>query len=686
MLKKLFCLCFFVIFSQRANASNQTLIINQVRGQECCSVGSVDHLRQQFQTLSKLNLPTSFTLRYDVLNEANFVSLIKQYQTQFEWGAFLEITPSLAKDAGVAYTGNENNWYEAQIVYLIGYSQADRVKLIETYMAKFKQVLGAYPQTSTAWMIDNFSLQLLRQKYGISIHQITREQMGVDSYTLYGGPDHYPYYPSPNWALVPDANGANAQMPLIVRQTIADPVLNYGDTTSAHTSQPNDYARKGATLSYFKHLFLQAHSTVVGDLGNTFALIGLENSMTAPEQAEFLRQLEFVASWRQDDPTNRQVLSARDFAKAFADPSSPLQNSQIHVYAGQEQDRADEKAWWIDTPSYRARVRLSAGELFVSDLRIYSANWTDPYFSEPAKKLGFWIVPFIIDGSRYFNGDQSENFDNLTNDGLRERPSKALTPTRLTLIKKIDPSKLEVRFADKNALVFGKDGQIFAKFSPTEIALSKDFFAHNDNKLLAKTVRELNWLDQKGNRLFGLASVAKNQDLVTFKAELSPLAQEVGDKLLDQERNTRYPLLFPEIKDHPLSVANTYLLESNRFAMAGRNPVRLVLFPKDEFGYPISIKTEPKITLSEPLDSVSVKTQSGQNGMVFLDFESKTPKKVSVEINKSGWSKTVAIYFAPDCKRNTTYCLKHPQQAWWYLRNFMGDQWRALEKKWSETR
>jgi hypothetical protein len=51
--------------------------------------------------------------------------------------------------------------------------------------------------------------------------------MGVDSYTLYGGPVHYPYYPSQNWALVPAAQN-NENMPIIVRQTITDPVYNYG--------------------------------------------------------------------------------------------------------------------------------------------------------------------------------------------------------------------------------------------------------------------------------------------------------------------------------------------------------------------------------------------------------------------------------------------------------------------------
>jgi hypothetical protein len=112
----------------------------------------MSNLKLQIETALKLQLPTTFTLRYDVLKNQSFLNLIKNYQNNpnLEWGGFLEITPELAKDAGVQYKGDGSNWYEAQFVYLIGYNQEERQKILETYMNKFKTIFGDYPKTTTA--------------------------------------------------------------------------------------------------------------------------------------------------------------------------------------------------------------------------------------------------------------------------------------------------------------------------------------------------------------------------------------------------------------------------------------------------------------------------------------------------------------------------------------------------------
>jgi hypothetical protein len=153
--------------------------------------------------------------------------------------------------------------------------------------------------------------------------------MGVDSYTLYGGPAHYPYYPSQNWALVPSQQNNNEQIPVIVRQTITDPVNNYGDDSSSYTSQPNDYAlRKEADFTYFEHLFKQAHSQKEQD---TFALIGLENSMPSEVQVEFVKQLNFVKKYQQEQQGQR-VLLAKDYALLFRQKNSS--NQALTIYEG----------------------------------------------------------------------------------------------------------------------------------------------------------------------------------------------------------------------------------------------------------------------------------------------------------------------------------------------------------------
>lgn len=286
----------------RENISTEhlTLIINQVRGSECCDAGKIDNFKFQLETASKLDLPSNFALRYDTLLDEHYQNLIKKYANSslINYGGFLEITPQLATDAGVAYTGDEKNWYQAAHAYLVGYSVADRQKIIDTYMSAFAKVIEKTPDFTTAWMIDPVSLQYLHEKYQVNIHQITREQYGTDSYTLDGGPTHYPYFPSQNWALVPDnyQEKSKNDLPLIVRQTITDPIYNYGDISSGFTSQPNDYFLREANLDYFIFLFEQAHHQNTQE--QTFALVGLENSMSTEIQTEFEKQLQYISQWQ----------------------------------------------------------------------------------------------------------------------------------------------------------------------------------------------------------------------------------------------------------------------------------------------------------------------------------------------------------------------------------------------------
>jgi hypothetical protein len=147
-----------------------------------------------------------------------------------------------------------------------------------------------------------------------------------------------------------------------------------------------------------------------------------------------LKTIKFIKKYQQEHQ-DQQVLLAKDFAEFFKNKNTA--NQKLSVYEGQDQKNTNEKAWWITTPHYRLRLRLSDKELFISDLRIYDDSFTDPYLEKSAKKLGWWIVPFIIDGSRYPANDQSLQFDLLTNDNLNELKKNELKPADCYLVKRL---------------------------------------------------------------------------------------------------------------------------------------------------------------------------------------------------------------------------------------------------------
>lgn len=615
-------------------ATHYALIINQVRGSECCDVGERAHFQLQLNTSEQLDLATNFALRYDVLQDQTYLDLIGTSSSQINYGGFLEITPQLAKDAGVRYLGGASNWYQANYAYLIGYSQEERQAIIDQYMTVFKQQLGFYPNFTTAWMIDPLSLQYLKTTYGIQVHQITREQFSTDSYTLDGGPPHYPYFPSGNWALIPN-DGQVTTMPLLVRQTITDPVYNYGDQTNSFTSQPNDYALRDANLDYFRFIFSQAENQP--NQNYSFALIGLENSMPAEIQSEYKQQLTIVSDWQADE--QNLVVTTTDFYQQFV--NQKLADELPTVYHGQAENDVQEQAWWITTPDYRARVRLSGGELFISDLRVYAREFTDPYLTEQAANTGRWLVPAIFNSSISYGGEANDPLVN--NDSLLSQPDL----NRITLATAVTADKLQVERDDDNNLVFSQDNQPVATFR-------RATFAFNSSERLPLTV-------------------------------VDPLTQESLWALVPTDSNSWQPQVYQTdlttVRGHQamFSAAQSQLVVSNRYAMAARNPIRLIFYPRNLRNENIYLPDKINVDLDYQVDQLTIAPPNPRNGMIFIDIDSSRPVKTKITIDYQDYTQTETIYFAPACGDDWQYCLVHPRQAWWYVCNWFSDRWRLWQ-------
>lgn len=625
-----------------------TLILHQIRGSECCDPGNLTWFTTYQSTLAAHNLVGNFALRYDVLTDSEYLSAINNDATN-QYGALLEITPQLAKDAGVAYKTDASRWYEAQNAHLIGYTQSERRQLIDRYMSQFHDSFGYYPQFSSAWMIDAWSLSYLKAQYGVQLHQLTREQFGTDSYTLYGGPPHYPYYPSPHWALVPvsEFGGQPVQMPLVVRQTITDPVYNYGDKSNSYTSQPNDYQLRGDSIEYFKHLLTQAHGQ---SHDYTFALIGLENSMPEPAQQEYLRQLSWLGEWQRQQPEIRLTPTTSQLAEWRAQHPNP----DVVVYSGQAQHDPAEKAWWITTPTYRARVRLSSGELSITDLRLYHEQFFDPYYTQPATSWGWWIVPFSIDGSRFFESTEAGVI--VKNDYLKDRPNELGRPSRLVIATGVT----SIAWSENSLLV---DDQPSVSFATNAINFQQPAIPQN--------------LDTSPKPLEKLLWQAEPQAAWGFTSDANQLLPFVTLTDLGVPRQQFRQLLFPETQFEPLDSQQTTLYVNNARSLAGRNPVRLVLFPKNNQGEPILLPKYPRVITDPPVTDVSFYEQHRQSGMVFIDLNHDQPLMTTVTVQYDTFESQLKVYFAPNCKTRWWHCMTHPNHAWWYGRNWLDDKLRA---------
>ncbi|MEI7653386.1 MAG: hypothetical protein WCJ70_03880 [bacterium] len=641
------------------------MIINQVRGEECCGKGSLENLELQLKTTARLGLPATYAVRYDALTNATYVQLLKKYQATYpdliDIGVMVEVMPSLTEAANVSYRGTNDSWYQAHHAFTIGYPDAARKKLVDTLLLKYKTVFGTYPRVSSAWMIDTESLNYLKATYGIQYHQITREQWGTDSYTLYGGPPHYPYPASKNWLMVPDFT---AQDPIwIVRQTVTDPIYNYGDATSTYTSQPNDYARAGKNIDYFKKLVSQAFDTRINPLG--FACIGLENSMESAYQQEYVRQLEWVAE---------QYEQVRLMAVPVTALSAIFHEHPVTSYSGVE---GDVQVSWITAPTYRIRVVKKGEEISITDIRVYSPELTDPYNEVVAKHEGYWIVPFLLDGSRWHDttyhtyGINLHEFipvyyDVVSGSTRLVVDAHATTPAYAIAQDAYDEVALRISEKSMQFTPTGIEMDGFSQQPEYKPYVPQAFPIKRDG-----TKFEWQWEDEK---LFSMKSdSSKNKSTVTFDTA------KIGR--WNDLRFVFYPYAYPETVGRTISQRYSRITVSNAFAIAGRNPVRLILEPHDAMNFPILLDEEARITTVPEGIQINRLGELRKSQHQYVDIVSQTPVKVnaSIQFSQGGVdiSKTVTVYLSPNCKQDVLYCVLHPIQGSWYIYTKLSDWWNV---------
>lgn len=625
----------------------KVLFINQVRGTECCQKGSLEYAKKQLDFFTKNNAAATFVLRYDALIDRKFTSLFKQYQSSlFEYGVFLEITPQLARDAGVVYRGVEERWYRAQYAYLVGYSQAERVKLIDTAMSAFKRQFGVYPKTTGGWMIDTYSAEYLSDTYGVETHEITREQWGTDGYALYGGSVLASYIPSKNWLFTPANTQENSSRLRIVRQTLSDPVRNYGDLTSGYTSQPNDYGRT-KNFDYFKHLISQ-----VATYSHPVAILGLENSLDEKYQKEYEKQIQHVLKV----VGNANIILPKDIPKT----------EKINHISGVDFLDKTFRSYWVETTKYRVRLIQKDGKIQLTDLRVFDELRMDPYFEVPAgEKTAFWEIAYIFDSSKegpHKAVDQrTQKWGELlgffrNKDWIRERTNPVVNERFLEEINGIIFPKLKkgtnaimTKVDDITTLEYGTtDGKkITFQFYDTYFSVSgieKDTYAINGaigaNTILNQTKKD------DHNVIF--TPLLKNP---TMSMGNNPVSGSVDESV----------------------VGSVDVIYNASKSVIGRNPVRLVLVSKDSGGKPVRIK-DMKISHKEGgFDSIKINETEGHlgefDGMYYVDIVENKPGTMIPILYFNGEKKELnTISFIVDCKKNVKECVMKPMLLVEYIK------------------
>lgn len=295
------------------NCNNRyAVLVNPVRGRDLWLDKTLKPIKDQYNLARKYAVPVTWLLQYDVLLDKELLSEIDNFYKNQEKGVFLEVSPAFAGQARVIYP-HAVPWFNPRAVFLSGYPQSDRRRLIDKLFSEFKLKFGFYPKSVGAWWIDSYSLNYMKEEYGIKSAMIVADQKTTDNYGVWGQLWGMSFYPAKANVLVP-ANSLNNKLDIVMIQWAQrDPLLAYGEgpAISNFSLQANDYIRQGKDTRYFGDL-----TNVYLDCKNPVGQItvGLETGIESVGYLnEYENQLKYLSGL-----SNIDIVTMSQFADKFS--------------------------------------------------------------------------------------------------------------------------------------------------------------------------------------------------------------------------------------------------------------------------------------------------------------------------------------------------------------------------------
>lgn len=396
---------------EKAETKNFVTIVNPVRARSLWVNQDIKSLDDQVNIIAQKKLPAAWLIAYDNLFDKEIVDILSSLNSDQEIGLFLEVSQKLATDARVSYKVSDGDYYRPDKVFLSGYAPGDKIKIIKTFINKFKKTFGIKSSIAGAWYIDSQSLQFL-SKNGIKTAVVVSDQYDTDSARVWGQYFAFPYFPSKFNSIEPAKNQSN-KIPIVnIQWAQRDPVLSYGKTVghSRQSFQANDYLNNKALPSFFNDL-LNIYLTNEKTPFNQITL-GLEVGQEGVTfKKEFDKQLEKIANLQKQSKLS--VIKMSDFADWYFEKYPGISPSHF-IQKGEN--------FWYMSPYFRLAIFKENNKYFIKDLRYYSQNISKDNFYPDDQKYLFKTIPSIID--QVDQGNQielgtlgqitiKENFDRL---------------------------------------------------------------------------------------------------------------------------------------------------------------------------------------------------------------------------------------------------------------------------------
>lgn len=378
----------------------------------------------QIKLMEQYHLGGTFLLQYDALIDKRYQDLLKSLPAnEFEIGAWWELPQPLIEKAGIKWRGKYAWDWHSDVGFSVGYTPAEREKIIDVYFADFKKVFGYYPKSVASWVIDAHSLNYMYDKYKIIASANCKDQVGTDGFTLWGGYWNQAYYPSRVNAYMP-AQHAEKQLPVpVFRMLGSDPIRQYADGSSVTTLEPV-YEHAGGNEQWINWFF----KTFTNDpaLGFNYTQAGQENSFTWPAMRKGLEiQIPIIARLKEEGKVRVETMavSGEWFKKTYK--VTPATTFAVSKDLGE----SDKKTIWYNSRFYRINLLWQSGTMRITDIHLFNETVPDKYLKDvtTVNKSYFYTLP-VVDGFQWGKRGEPEGFRLMTNEKGNEVPVKGGDP------------------------------------------------------------------------------------------------------------------------------------------------------------------------------------------------------------------------------------------------------------------
>lgn len=463
--KKFFPLVLFILLNclscikPQETISNSPRIINIINfiRQTDYRVENADSLlfevvEKQIELLDKYDFPGTFLFQYDALINPKYQELMKtKLSDKCEIGAWWEITQPHVEAAGLKWRG-EHSWVShANIAFSTGYTPEEREKLVDIYMAKFKEIYGKHPRSVGSWFIDSYTLNYMYEKYKIVASCNCKDQIGTDGYTLWGGYWNQAYYPSKTNAYMP-AQSKEAQIPVpIFRMLGSDPIYQYDTGLGSHRQgvislEPvySESGRDQKWVEYFLESIVNQPS-----LAFNYAQAGQENSFTWNAMKNGLEmQFPLFDSLRANNQLRLETLeqSGLWYKEQFAVTPSTAVTTLTDVR------NEGNKTVWFNSRYYRTNLLWENKSFRFRDIHLFDEKFESDYWRKAGEgnQFFYYTLP-VVDGFLWSTTDNRAGLRIMRLDNEGNKTEILLNEPIVT-----EPAKevLAVECKDDNGNVF----------------------------------------------------------------------------------------------------------------------------------------------------------------------------------------------------------------------------------------